>query len=276
MKYPIWLALVLLGLGCRAGNSLERAFQERCEQFQGERERPIGELILALAASYLGTPYEGHTLEQPGEEKLVVYFAGFDCFTFLEHVLAMARVLKSGRPDFGRYREELARIRYRAGVLDGYPSRLHYTSDWGFDNGEKGVLRDVTAELGGVPLQKRINFMSTHRDSYRQLADDAFFSEIQAIEARLNEREYFYIPKARVAEMEDGIRDGDLLAITSGVKGLDIAHVGFAIRKKGGRLHMLHASSTHKQVEITAQPLADYLAAIRSQTGIMVYRPLEP
>lgn len=273
----IWLLLLATAVfWCRGGQSPESDFQRRCEALAGERNLPIGALILAVAASYLGTPYEGHTLEREGKERLVIHFESFDCFTLLEHVLAMARTLKTKAPGFDRYAAELTHIRYRDGRIDGYPSRLHYTSDWGFDNGEKRILQDITADLGGVSLKKNIGFMSAHCDSYRQLADDGFYAEIQRIEARINEREPYYIPKERVAELEGRIQDGDLLAITSAVEGLDIAHVGFAIQKKDGRIYMLHASSVHQQVEITANPLADYLAGIRSQTGIMVFRSLEP
>ena len=69
------------------------------------------------------------------------------------------------------------------------------------------------------------------------------------------------------------IQTGDIIALTSAIKGLDITHTGFAIRKEDGRIHLLHASSKGK-VEISELPLADYLQGIKHNTGIIVARPL--
>ena len=44
------------------------------------------------------------------------------------------------------FADNLQKIRYRDGVIDGYTSRLHYTSDW-IENGvRQGFLEDVTAQ----------------------------------------------------------------------------------------------------------------------------------
>ena len=43
------------------------------------------------------------------------------------------------------------------------------------------------------------------------------------------------------------IKDGDVLAMVTNIKGLDIVHVGFAFWKDN-QLHLLHASSSAKKV----------------------------
>lgn len=234
---------------------------------------PLGEAMARLGATFVGTPYAPGTLEVPGPERLVINLRELDCVTFVENVLAIARLVRAGKTDFEAYRAELTRIRYRDGVIDGYPSRLHYFSDWIADNERKGLVRDVTRELGGERVVERIDFMSTHPESYRQLSDPGNLEAIRRIEAELSARERYVIPQERIAEVEAGIRNGDIIAMTSTLDGLDVAHTGIALWVDG-RLHLLHAPLAGGNVEISAVPLAERIRGIRTQDGIMVARPL--
>src|SRR5262245_4452684 len=104
--------------------------------------RPIGEVMVAIGTSFLKTPYLAHSLEAPGPEALVMNLRGLDCVTFVENTLALSRCTKLGQYNYEQDRMQLQLIRYRGGKIDGYPSRLHYFSDWIFDNAEKKVVRD--------------------------------------------------------------------------------------------------------------------------------------
>src|SRR5690606_9014874 len=161
-----------------------------------------------------------------GPERLVVNLREFDCVTYVESVLAMARLVKARTADYDAFKAQLIRIRYRGGVLDGYPSRLHYFSEWIHDNAAEGVVRDVTQELGGVRRAGRVDFMSKHPSSYRQLADAGNLAAITKIEKALDQRTRYYIPQDRIARVEDRIRDGDIIAMTTTIEGLDVAHTG--------------------------------------------------
>jgi phospholipid/cholesterol/gamma-HCH transport system substrate-binding protein len=57
--------------------------------------------------------------------------------------------------------------------------------------------------------------MSTHRESYKQLADSAYYRQIGEAEARLNAVPRYFIPKAEVAKVQDRIEDGDVIALAS-------------------------------------------------------------
>jgi hypothetical protein len=70
------------------------------------------------------------------------------------------------------------------------------------------------------------------------------------------------------------IRSGDIIALTTSIKGLDITHTGIATREADGRIHLLHASTGSMEVEVSKLPLTDYLKDIKNNTGIMVARPL--
>ena len=238
---------------------------------------PIEDVIAAVGKSFIGTNYVAHTLEKGKTETLVIDLTGLDCTTFLENSLTFARCIKEGKTTFKDYENELTKVRYRNSIIDQYPSRLHYFSDWIFNNEQKGIIKNISKEIGGDPIKFDVDFMSTHPDSYVQLKDNPkFIPIIRKQEETINKRTYYYIPKDTVAKVEEKIKSGDLIAITSNVKGLDINHVGIAVRMDDGRIHFMHAPDVGYKVQITPEPLADYLKKFNKDTGIIVLKPLEP
>jgi hypothetical protein len=236
---------------------------------------PVGDAIVALGRTFLGATYTPGTLEVEGPERLVVNLRELDCVTYVETVLALIRILHAGTPDYESYKRELVRIRYRDGVLAGYPSRLHYFSEWISNNESKGIVQDVTASLGGGPVPGALTFMTEHAEAYRQLADPGVAAEIRRVESSLSGRTRYFIPQESIAGAASGIRDGDIIAATSALPGLDVAHTGFAVWT-GGRLHLMHAPLVGSVVEISERPLADRIQRIETQDGIMVARPVAP
>ena len=240
--------------------------------------KSINEIIVEIGKSFLGTEYAAHTLEQDGDEQLVINLTGFDCTTFLENVLVFASCIRQSKTTFEDYKKELTFIRYRQGIMDGYPSRLHYFTDWIYDNEKKKIVEDITKDLGGEELTLDISFMSDNPKYYKQLDQNPdFISEIKKQEAEINYcREYFYIPKSKVAEAESKIGNGDIIAFTSTIKGLDVNHVGIAVRMEDNRIHILHAPDTGSKVQITESSLSEYVMSIKKHSGIIVMRVLEP
>jgi hypothetical protein len=240
------------------------------------RKKPIGEVVIAMGKSFLGTDYIANTLEQPGEEHLVVNLRGLDCVSFYENSLVFARCIKMNKTTFDDYQAELQFVRYRSGVIEGYPSRLHYTSDYFFDNERKKVLTVITKSIGGVRYQKTINFMSTHPESYRQLKEQPeLIPIIRTQEEAISRRSLYHVPTKMVARVASKIHDGDILGITTDIPGMDVSHTGIALWQNG-KLHFLHAPLSGSKVQITEKPLAEYLAASPKRLGIMVARPIEP
>lgn len=244
---------------------------------------PLGEAIARLGVTFVDTKYTPGTLEAPGPEHLIVNLRELDCVTFVENVLALTRFIRHdgvaalADPPAARRRYEgyLTDLRYRNGVLDGYPSRLHYFSEWLADNARRGRLRLLTQDLGGVVDSEPIGFMSAHRSSYRQLADTGNLRAIEAMERRLNAGPgRWYLPEDRIAAVAGRIHDGDVIAATSTLPGLDVAHTGIAVWRDG-QLHLVHAPLVGKSVEISELPLADRILQIKTQDGIMVARPVE-
>jgi hypothetical protein len=233
----------------------------------------LGDIIVRVGRRFVGDPYTPHTLDIPGDERVIINLREFDCVTFVESTLALARMIRDGRSDFEALPAEIERIRYRDGRLDGYASRLHYFSEWIADNADRGVVEPITPAPSGTPDSEPISFMSRHAEAYPQL--DGFperVERIRAIEARLSQRPRVYIPEAEIGAAAAGIRDGDVIAATSAVEGLDIAHTGFAVWQDGA-LHLMHAPLVGRVLEISEEPLATRVLRIDGQDGIMVARP---
>jgi hypothetical protein len=237
---------------------------------------PMGDLVATVGRHFLGFPYKAKSLERPGDETLVVDLSGLDCTTFVETSLAMARAVRLGTPHVDGFVRQLQTIRYRDGEVTGYPSRLHYFSDWLHDNARRGLIEEITENLGGVRQPLALNFMTQHPSAYMQMQNPANVTAMRAIEETISARPHFQLPKDRIAEVESRIQTGDIIALVTTVPGLDIAHVGMAVRENDGRIHLLNAPMPGRRVEVSREPLADLIKDAKGYTGIRVARPLEP
>jgi len=230
-----------------------------------------GPLLMPIARFFLGSPYLAHPLEQAGPERLIVNLHAFDCMTYVETVVALAHTLAKDGTDEAAFTRTLERIRYREGRVDGYASRLHYFSEWLQDNEAKGILHEITAEICGTPWEKRVNFMTAHRDRYPALADEGTYLAMSAVEEAWAARPRHYLPKEFLLGREGQIRDGDILAITADQDGVDVLHCGFALRKRG-RIHLLHASERAGRVVVSPETVYRYLHLRRTRTGLLIAR----
>lgn len=249
------------------------AFEAKIEEIKPLDLPTMGQTVVAIGKTFTGMPYIGKTLEIHEDEKLVINLRGFDCTTYVENVLAFSLLLKKEADEFEAFGSILRNIRYRDGDLAGYPSRLHYFSDWLHNNEIKGLVRNMSCELGGIKLEKDIAFMTSHRELYPGLEDDKSFELVRSTEKRLSGSALCYIPKAKIKDVESRLEDGDIIALATSIEGLDVTHTGFAHRKADGRIYLLHASVSG-QVEIAEKPLAEYLEKIKNNIGILVARPL--
>ena len=241
------------------------------------RELPIGERIGAIGMALRQTPYVAATLElYEDREVCSVNLRGLDCVTFLESSLAFARMLRRGGRTSEALLAEVTFTRYRGGRLTDYVSRLHYLSDWFFDNAHKGVVRLTTRELpGATRFIKRVNFMSTHPAAYRQLkASPDQVAKIVLVEAEINARLTHYLPREKVAAAQRLLLTGDIIGITTTIDGLDCAHSGVCYRDEAGVPRLLHASTARNAV-VLDEDLATYVASVRTHSGVMVARPIE-
>lgn len=256
-------------------NEDQALFESLGAAVENAPDSAMGPAMVQVGKALLGTPYVGKTLEIGEKEMLVVNLRGLDCTTFVENTLVMGRLAGEGQWDWDRYLQLLEQVRYRKGKLDGYASRLHYFTEWIRDNQAKGLVRNITEELYGVTVYKKIDFMGTHRELYPFLASDSNYKKMQAIEKELSSAPLCILLREEVAQRESLLQDGDIIALATDIEGLDVTHTGLAIRMDSGRIHLLHAS-TVGEVVISEEPLAEYLKGVKRNVGIIVARPVNP
>lgn len=226
---------------------------------------------------FLGIPYVAHTLEVSDEEKLVINLREMDCTTLVETCTALTLADQRKEHTFHGFCRALAQLRYRNGICDGYPSRLHYFSQWIADNEGLGLVEEITHE--GAPFLATqtldMHYMSQQPHLYTHLKKHP--EEVNIIrhwEEELNGQQVRYIPKSRLngspTQLCD-IQTGDILAIITAKKGLDTSHLGIAVWQNG-RLHLLNASQIYKKVVIDQNTLHTYSAKRPSNLGIRVVR----
>ncbi|MGH7347535.1 MAG: N-acetylmuramoyl-L-alanine amidase-like domain-containing protein [Candidatus Rokuibacteriota bacterium] len=240
-------------------------------------ELPIGERIGAVGLALRQTPYVASTLELYDDREVCsVDFRGLDCVTFFELALALARMLRRGERTPEALLAEVTFLRYRGGQVTDYASRLHYLSDWFFDNQAKRVVRLITPELpGAARFTRKVDFMSTHPGAYRQLkASPDQRARIARREAEINARVTHYVPRDKVAAAQRLLLTGDIIGVTTTIDGLDCAHSGVCYRDEAGIARFLHASTTRHAV-VLDDDVATYVASVPTHSGVMVVRPLE-
>ena len=257
-----------------AAQSEDIARFEKIVQYANKQnlpDRPIGEIVQAIADNFLGQPYVEGLLDKSGTEKLIVTLDKFDCVLFVETVLAIARGVAVKDYDYQNFVNRIEEQRYLNGKINGYCSRLHYFSEWINDNQKRQTVENITAELGGVPMNKQLNFMSQHRSSYPQMAkDEATYQCIVGIEADLAKTTVNYIPTNRIKTVYSQLKPGDIVAVATDVKGLDVTHTGFVYRNADGNMGLIHASPAG-QVTV-AYDLHRYISRVESAIGIVVAR----
>lgn len=234
------------------------------------------ERMLLLALEFEGTPYRGGTLEDGGEECLTVNLDEMDCTTFVETVLALNAVAADRRRSWRDFLGVLESIRYRSGTLTDYASRLHYVSDWVLDNAYRGNLTEVTSSMPRTAeMTKSIDYMTTHSDAYPRLADPEQLRKMKDVERNFRNHRWNYVRSNDVgkADFQREFRTGDIVAMVTRTKGLDVTHMGIICKDKDGTVRLLHASSAAGKVTIDPLPLADYLRRHTSTLGLRIFRP---
>ncbi|QJD79858.1 N-acetylmuramoyl-L-alanine amidase-like domain-containing protein [Spirosoma rhododendri] len=282
-----WFTYVLFILSPLLGTAqlIPASTDDQLGQLISQTGRTAPETAVLVGKNLLGLPYVPHTLDQQPTEQLVVNLREFDCTTYLETVLALTLAWHDNRDRAigsravtpaacsALFRQYLTRLRYRDGRIDGYVSRLHYFSDWLRDNERKGFLADVTATLPGrVMVSKPVNYMTSAVYKYPPLSDPAVLDQMIRVESALNGQPFAFVPKKNVRLAETALHDGDIVMLTAARPGLDMKHVGLAVRQPSGRMHLLHASSDAGRVVVSSTPIADYVLNHPRLSGLRVAR----
>lgn len=225
-----------------------RGLSRRCVEkllSKTKRDRCTASRIDALSRHLLGRPYQPNPLIGSADiaEVFTASLDGFDCVTYIETVLALARAA-----NFDELVEWLRKIRYESGLIQ-WQRRNHYMTRWIRNNVRNGILRPTS--LPALPTLSRQRVLNV----VPGLAP-------QRIRVKC-------VPKRSMPRLEPHLQSGDLMFFVSTRKNLDVFHAGIIVRD-GKRLSMRHAS--RGQGVVVEQELSDFLKANR-MAGVIVMRP---
>ncbi|MFN5118593.1 MAG: N-acetylmuramoyl-L-alanine amidase-like domain-containing protein [Cyanobacteriota bacterium] len=246
------------------GNTAEVAADAVDATAQG----PRGRSLVGLARRFLGRPYQAFSLDQGPGEQLRLDLTQFDCFLFVEQLLALVNSHRvstrtAAVEDFSRH---VQKLRYQDGQVD-YCHRHHYFSRWAAAAERQGYLVNLTPFLpGAVSRSRRLNFMSTHTASYAPLKQPRNLACIQALEKDLSVQQS-YVPLAALPQVLPSLRGGDIFGLVTKVEGLDVTHVGVV-----DGTDAIHAAPGRGVMR--SPDLVRYAAGVPDVIGVMVLRPI--
>jgi cell wall-associated NlpC family hydrolase len=203
--------------------------------------------IDSISEKLVGEPYQGHSLigSATAPEVFTASMKGFDCVTYVETVLALAR--SANVPQFA---EGLRRIRYASGRID-WKRRNHYMTEWIRNNIRSGWIRRVGGWKSSVEKIRVLNAVP----------------DLPAKRAK-----FACVPKAEVRKAGAAkLRTGDLVFFASTRSHLDFFHCGIVVNNGKGLL-VRHASRSRGHV--VEETLAEFLKRNR-MAGVTAVRPAE-
>ena len=143
------------------------------------------------------------------------------------------------------------------------------------DNTEKGNITEVTSYFPRASFElKTLDYMSSNRNLYDEFKDnDELFEDVKKMEVGYRSHRFPMLKQTTLVykDVKSAFKDGDIIAITTKTKGLDVTHMGIVKMIKGNP-HLIHASSRDGKVVIDKDDLAESLRRNRSASGVRVIR----
>lgn len=231
-----------------------------------------GELIVNVGKLFIEKPYISGSLDVNESEKCIVNLNGFDCVTFYETAIAIANLKwQKNIISEDNIKLEIKKMRYQDGVVSGYESRLHYSSQWILDNIKRNNFIDISKELGGGEILVNVSFMSKNNDKYEKLKNNSKLTQIiKSKEDLVNGNTISVIHKDKIKSIENKLKSGDLVFFKTNIDGLDYVHTGI-VTKEGSKARLLHASINAKKV-ILDKTISEYIKNKKAMTGVTILR----
>jgi hypothetical protein len=240
------------------------------QSLRQRRGLATGAALVALARQAIGRPYLAFSLDQHPSERLQLDLGRFDCFLFVEQLLALVQ-LDPQRPGTAPqdFSEAVQQLRYDGGRVS-YCHRHHYFSRWAAAAERRGLLTNITSSLPGARSRRiPLRFMSAHPQAYKPMQQASNRQCIASLEAGQTVVQA-YVPIAALGQAIARLKNGDIFGLVTRVGGLDVSHVGF-VEVQGAHRHAIHAAPGRGVMR--SRDLARYAAGVGDVVGVMVLRP---
>ncbi len=197
-----------------------------------------------LSGQFLGRSYKSNPLIGSAEtaEVFTASLDGFDCVTYVETVVALARA-----SNVDNFTECLRKIRYDRGQIQ-WERRNHYMTVWLRNNVRNGIVKPLSMSAISTVCRERI------------------LNLVPGLPVRRTRVKC--VPKSAVPRLEPCLQSGDLMLFVSTRKNLDVFHAGIIVRN-GKKILMRHASRS--QGLVVEQELSEFLKANR-MAGVIAMR----
>jgi hypothetical protein len=215
--------------------------------FKARSIRTVSDRISFFGGEFLGRRYRPDPLigSISEAEVFTASLDGFDCVTYIETTLALARSFT-----VDQFADNLRQIRYDGGRV-AWKRRNHYMTSWIRNNIRAGLIARVP--MSAVPTVIRDRTLGVLRG-------------IAARPVRIR-----CIPKSFIGRIEPFLRAGDIICFVSTRSNLDVFHAGL-IERGEAEMALRHASRSRGVV--VEERLGDFLRSNR-MSGVMVVRPKE-
>ncbi len=193
------------------------------------------------------------------EQKPLINMRGFDCVTFIESAMALARAHTADS-----ILSELTKIRYKDSQIY-YSMRKHYfIEDWIRSSPELVSQLRIQGDTLGVREMDKKGFYESKNWQYKY----------ENPQTELN-----YLPLDSAIDIYGSDHGGEERILGVGLVGkypkIWVTHTGFLVLKPGKKPIFRHASFTNKKVEDV--PFAEYLKTrVGSIIGIVLFEFIEP
>ena len=216
---------------------------------------------MLIGQYFKGAPYLSNRLSKSNPEKMYYSFSDFDCVTYVENVLA----LYYSEGANAKFIENLINIRYTDTV--SYENRNHYLTKGLQKMVALNILSPINNQFNSKFIQKNVNYLSKHVSS-----NNINMARIINIEKLISQKNMYYFDSTKDLEINDLIKNGDVIAFVSSRNDLDFQHVGF-VHFKNNKKYILHASQEKKIVCISDVTIDQYIFKNKKITGFQIYRP---
>jgi hypothetical protein len=201
--------------------------------------------IEILSRHFLRRPYKSNPLIGSADtpEVFTTSVDGFDCVTYIETVLALARA-----STVDGFIERLRKMRYEKGRIQ-WDRRNHYMTTWIRNNVRERIIKPVS--MTGIP----------------SITKDRVLNVVPGLQPQRTRVRC--LPKRELPRLTPKLRSADLIFFASTRGNLDVFHEGIIVRDDD-RVLMRHASRS--QGKVVEQELSDFVKANR-MAGVIVVRP---
>ena len=242
---------------------------EILERLAAMRDAPRGMRIAVVAEMLAGAGADSYYYK----DSIATLRLNVDTFTpmtFVNTVLALAKTSDAATPSITLLEDNLQNLACRRGENAGFPSIMWHSSEWILDNSYRDNLKEITENYQGTRSKLRsLDYLTRHRTEFAALADEQTYEKVKMQEFGFRNHRLPIIPRSYIGrkEIEEDLRDGDILVLVCNADGRDIYQIGFLKKGDDGEIHFIHYDPAQEKVMIEEEPLKRYFNLTQKHFG---------